>query len=223
MVVQTGGCGGDAAVSVGLQLANSNDFPEAITCNTSTIANPIVLADPPAPPGSNPGTVVDIPTEVVGMPQSPIPDGVIRRSDRFIPPLVLTTNSVTAGTSETAPGIETPITEFSCRVVPKFLRPELTTGPQAAPAVLSSTLVNSGTNLGVEAPSHIAPSNSAPISRSAANNGLVAASSRGRALYRPATPAVQPLSNSTVANLSARDTAVTASIMQPVGFKARRR
>jgi hypothetical protein len=221
-VVQTSSCTTNAIANAGIQLANSNDFPEAITSDTTNASSQIVVADVPAAPGSNPGTVVDLPTQDVGMPQSPIPDGVIQRSERFFPPLVLMANSESVGSPESNSSVDTPIAEFSCRVVVKLLRPEPAADLQAA-AVVSSSPVNCEANRGEVSTPLTAATSSVRVNTIPANCEPVNTSPRGRASYRPGTPAEQPLPNSTAANLAARETAFTVATTQSVGFKPRRR
>jgi hypothetical protein len=223
-VVQTGSSNSGVNVNACVQLANSNDFPEAITCEAPAVTTAIVVADVPTAPGTNPGTVVDLPTEVVRMPQSPIPDGIIQRSDRPFPPLVLIANSDSAGTSGANPIVETPITEFSCRVAIKLLRPESAAESQAAHIAVGAPPINCVTNLGTGFPTPlIVRINQAPANTAIANSVPVATPSRGRAPYRAEIRVAQPLLNSTVTNSSAREPAVTASFSQPVGCKPRRR
>ena len=228
-VVQTGPCGTDAVASAGVQLANSNVIADAITSETpvttsAAVTSAIVVAGLPALPTSNDNAVVDPPSEVVAMPQSPLPDGVLQRRETPFLPLVLTVNSDFVASPEANASVDTTITEFGCLIVIKLKRPpEQPADSPAAPPTLSSTRVTSATNQGSEAPTPLTViPNPAPVNTLHCEQ---------RASCKLATPpgVVSPSDSrySTAAELDCRlpcaELVSTVQTTQPVGIKPRRR
>jgi hypothetical protein len=220
-VVVTGACGAVETPGAVLQLANSNDFPEVVTCEPQPEPSAVVAADLTVGPTLNSSNIVaEVPTSDVAMPQGTLPDGVLRPRERPFPPLVLIASVDTVEAPNANSTVETPITEFECNVVITLNRPEQPVDTNVAPTVLSSPEANGETNGVCEGPVPPATSQSStPVNTAVVNSEPVVTPPRGRVQYRPTIEVPPPIVSPPIA----REVVFATQAFQPVGARPRRR
>jgi hypothetical protein len=220
-VVVTGACGAEEAPSAVFQLANSNDFPEAVTCEPQTESSAVVVADLTEGPASNNNNVVaEIPTSDVVMPQGTLPEGVLRRRELPFPPLVLVADSDISAAPDVNLSVEAPITAFECNVVITLNSPEQSVDTTVAPAVIGSSGASGVTNGDCVPTPPTASQSSAPVNTAVENSEPVDTPPRGRASFRPVIIETPP---PIVSPPAAREVVFAMQTFQPVGARPRRR